>query len=120
VATHALIDALLGAAALGDIGQHYPDTDERWRGTDSIKLLGDTVRTLGLKGFVPYNADITIAAQRPKLLPHVQQMRHNLAQAMGLTDDRVSVKATTTEELGFEGQGEGISARAVVLIRADG
>jgi len=120
VATHALIDALLGAAALGDIGQHYPDTDERWRGADSIKLLGDTVRTLGLKGFVPYNADITIAAQRPKLLPHVQQMRHNLAQAMGLTDDRVSVKATTTEELGFEGQGEGISARAVVLIRADG
>ncbi|NLD34256.1 MAG: 2-C-methyl-D-erythritol 2,4-cyclodiphosphate synthase [Clostridiales bacterium] len=118
VATHALIDALLGAAALGDIGQHYPDTDERWRGADSVELLRDTVRTLGEKGFHPYNADITIAAQAPRLLPHVPQMRANLARAMGLPPDRVSVKATTTEELGFEGRGEGISARAVALIRA--
>ena len=109
---------LLRAAALGDIGQHYPDTDERWRGADSIQLLKDTVRTLHLKGFVPYNVDITIAAQRPKLLPYVPQMRQSLAQAMGLPENRVSVKATTTEELGFEGRGEGISARAAALIQA--
>ena len=116
VALHALCDALLGAAALGDIGKHFPDTDERYRGISSIKLLKEVMSLLEKKGYAPVNADITIAAQKPKLSPYIEKMRQNTAQAMGIDTDRVSVKATTTEGLGFEGRGEGISASAVALI----
>lgn len=116
VALHALCDALLGAAALGDIGKHFPDTDERYRGISSVKLLKEVMRLLEKEGYVPVNADITIAAQKPKLAPYIEKMRQNTAQAMEMDKDRVSVKATTTEGLGFEGRGEGISASAVVLI----
>ena len=116
VGAHALTDALLGACAMGDIGAHFPDTDERFRGADSIALLREAVRRMAQEGFVPYNCDITIAAQRPKLLPHIPRMRENLAQALGIPLDRVSVKATTTEHLGFEGRGEGMSAQAVATV----
>ena len=116
VAAHALTDALLGACAMGDIGAHFPDTDERFRGADSIGLLKETLRRMAEQGFVPYNCDITIAAQRPKLLPYIPRMRENLAQALGIPLDRVSVKATTTEGLGFEGRGEGMSAQAVASV----
>ena len=117
VALHALMDAMLGAAALGDIGQHFPDTDPRYSGISSLILLGHTVRLLSENGFAPVNADITIAAQKPKLMPFIPQMRANTARVCGLPVDRVSVKATTTEKLGFEGRMEGISAQAVCLIR---
>ena len=116
VAAHALTDALLGACAMGDIGAHFPDTDERFRGADSIGLLKEAVRRMAKHGFVPYNCDITIAAQRPRLLPYIPLMRDNLAQALGIPIDRVSVKATTTEGLGFEGRGEGMSAQAVAMV----
>ncbi len=116
VAAHALSDALLGACAMGDIGAHFPDTDERFRGADSIVLLKEVVQRMAEEGFVPYNCDLTIAAQKPKLLPFIPQMRQNLADAMGLPLDRVSVKATTTEGLGFEGRGEGMSAQAVAMV----
>ncbi len=116
VAAHALTDALLGACAMGDIGAHFPDTDERFRGADSIGLLKEAARRMAQRGFVPYNCDITIAAQRPRLLPYIPRMRENLAQALGIPLDRVSVKATTTEGLGFEGRGEGMSAQAVAMV----
>lgn len=116
VATHALMDALLGAAGLGDIGTHFPDTDERYRGADSVALLRDVIRLIGEAGFAPGNADITIAAQRPKLAPHIPQMRETLARAMGVPAGCVNVKATTTERLGFEGREQGISAYAVATV----
>jgi len=116
VALHALSDALLGAAALGDIGLHFPDTDERWRGADSRMLLREVVAILARNGFHPSNADITIIAQAPKMRPHIDAMRANVASDLGLPPDRVSVKATTTENLGFEGRREGIAAQASVLI----
>ena len=116
VALHALSDALLGAAALGDIGLHFPDTDERWRGADSRMLLREVVAILAREGFHPANADITIIAQAPKMRPHIDAMRANVAADLGLPMDRVSVKATTTENLGFEGRREGIAAQASVLI----
>lgn len=116
VALHALADALLGAASLGDIGKHFPDTDPRWEGADSRMLLREVVAIIGREGFAPSNADLTIIAQAPKMLPHIQQMRANVAADLGLPLDRVSVKATTTERLGFTGRGEGIAAQASALI----
>ncbi len=118
VATHALMDALLGAAALGDIGKLFPDTEERYRGARSIALLRVVMERLSEEGFAPVNVDITIAAQRPKLRPYIDGMRAALAEAMGLPKSAVSVKATTTEGLGFEGEEKGISAQAVCLLVA--
>ena len=116
VATHALMDALLGAAALGDIGKFFPDTDERYRGADSIGLLMEVCALLRREGYALGNADVTIVAQRPKLRPYIDEMRLRLARAMGVEEGRVSVKATTTEHLGFEGEELGISAHAVCLL----
>jgi 2-C-methyl-D-erythritol 2,4-cyclodiphosphate synthase len=116
VALHALADALLGAAALGDIGKHFPDTDPKWEGADSRKLLRAVVDILSQAGFAPANVDITIIAQAPKMLPHILAMRQNVAADLGIDLDRVSVKATTTERLGFTGRGEGIAAQASALI----
>lgn len=118
VALHALSDALLGAAALGDIGQHFPDTDERWRGADSRVLLRHVVTLLADAGFAINNVDVTIIAQRPKMLPHIPQMRSNIATDLSIPDTCVSVKATTTECLGFEGRGEGISSMAIATIES--
>ena len=117
VAVHALMDAMLGALALGDIGQHFPDTDERYRGISSMRLLEAVRALLAEHGAAVENLDITIAAQKPKLASHIPQMRANLAAALRLPPGRVSVKATTTERLGFEGREEGISAQAVCLVR---
>ena len=116
VAIHALCDALLGAAALGDIGTHFPDTDAAWAGADSRALLRDCVALVAARGFAPVNVDVTIIAQAPKVAPHAAAMRANLAADLGLAIDAVSVKATTTERLGAVGRGEGIAATAVVLI----
>lgn len=116
VALHALADALLGAAAMGDIGKHFPDTDERWRGADSRMLLRRVVEIIAEEGFAPVNVDITIIAQQPKMLPHIPQMRANVAADLGIDIIRVSVKATTTEHLGFTGRSEGIAAQATALI----
>ena len=116
VLLHALMDALLGAAALGDIGKHFPDTDERYRGADSMALLRQVRTILSDHGFTVGNVDCTVLAQRPKLAPHIQQMRENIAAALEIPVDRVSVKATTEEGLGFTGEGLGIAAHAVVLI----
>ena len=116
VLTHALMDALLGAAALGDIGKLFPDNDDRFLGADSIGLLRQVCRVLGEKGYRICNVDCTVLAQRPKLSPHILAMRENLSAAMGLPLDCVSVKATTEEGLGFTGEGLGIAAHAVALI----
>ena len=116
VATHALMDAMLGAAALGDIGKLFPDTDEQYRGADSVKLLEHVCEVLKSHGYTLVNADVTIVAQRPKLRPFIDQMRARLAQAIGVSVDQISVKATTTERLGFEGEEKGISAHAVCLL----
>ncbi|MBR5849664.1 MAG: 2-C-methyl-D-erythritol 2,4-cyclodiphosphate synthase [Alistipes sp.] len=116
VAIHAICDALLGAAAMGDIGLHFPDTAAKWGGIDSKILLRKVVELIGTKGYQIGNVDCTIRMQRPKLRPHIDAMRHALAEAMGVDDDRVSVKATTTERLGFEGREEGVSVSAVALI----
>lgn len=117
VALHALMDALLGAASLGDIGRHFPDTDERYRGISSMKLLREVVRLLAERGFAAANVDVTIVAQRPKLKDYIPQMNRNVADALGISSDCVNVKATTTEKLGFEGEGLGISAQSVAMIR---
>ena len=116
VATHALMDALLGAAALGDIGKLFPDTDMRYKGADSIELLKVVMGRLAEKGYAPVNADVTIVAQKPKLRPYIDQMRARLAEAMHMDVELVNVKATTTEHMGFEGEEKGISAHAVCLI----
>ena len=116
VLTHALMDALLGAAALGDIGHLFPDKDPAYEGADSIELLRQVMRVLEEHGWKLGNADMTVIAQRPKLAPHIPEMRRILAEAMGTTIDRVSVKATTEEGLGFSGEGLGIAAHAVALI----
>ena len=118
VALHALMDAMLGAAALGDIGRHFPDTDPRYSGISSMLLLEHTVTLLREQGFVLSNADVTIVAQRPKLLPFISQMRENIARVCGVPEACISVKATTTEGVGFEGKMEGISAQAVCLLSA--
>ena len=119
VALHALCDALLGAAALGDIGAHFPDTDPRFRGADSRVLLREVVAILGRSGWKPGNVDVTIIAQAPKMLPHIPQMRLNVAADLGIPVDCVSVKATTTERLGFTGRAEGIAAQASAMIYRD-
>lgn len=116
VLTHAVMDALLGAAALGDIGAMFPDTDEAYRGADSVELLKEVTRVLQLKNYHIVNIDGTVIAQAPKLKPFVEQMRKNIAAACGITAEQVNVKATTEENLGFTGSGEGIAAHAVCLI----
>lgn len=116
VALHALCDALLGAAALRDIGFHFPDTDPAYKGADSRVLLRRVVELLGEKGYAVSNVDVTIIAQAPKLSPYIERMRQTVAADLGLDTDRVSVKATTTERLGFTGRGEGIASMASVLI----
>jgi len=116
VATHAAMDALLGAAAMGDIGRLFPDNDPAYAGADSLVLMQRVCAAMAERGFTPAQVDVTIVCQRPKLLPYREQMRANLAAAMGLPVDRVSVKATTTEKMGFEGRGDGISAQAVATV----
>ena len=118
VAAHALADALLGAAALGDIGQHFPDTDPAYAGADSLVLLAKVAELLKAEGWRVENVDVTILAQRPKMKPHIPRMRENFARAMGVPVTSVSVKATTEENLGFTGREEGIAAHAVALIEA--
>ena len=118
VAAHALADALLGAAALGDIGQHFPDNDPAYAGADSLVLLAKVAELLKAEGWRVENVDVTILAQRPKMKPHIPRMRENFARAMGVPVTSVSVKATTEESLGFTGREEGIAAHAVALIEA--
>lgn len=116
VATHALMDALLGAAALGDIGRHFPDTDEKYKDADSTELLKTVLLKIGALGYTPVNIDITIIAQKPKLAPYIDSMVKSLSVIMNLEEDRINIKATTEEGLGFTGSLDGISAHAVVLI----
>lgn len=118
VLIHALCDALLGAAALGDIGRHFPDSDAQYRGIDSRKLLRQVVALLGQHGWRVGNVDGTIIAQAPKMAPHIEAMRAHLAQDLGVAVGQVNIKATTTEHLGFAGREEGIAAHAVVLLEA--
>lgn len=120
VLIHAIMDALLGAAGMGDIGRHFPDTDPRYAGADSLKLLGCVMEKLYAAGWKVGNVDSTIVAQRPKLAPYLPQMQQNLARAMGVQPDQINVKATTEEKLGFTGSGEGMAAQAVaLLVRVD-
>ena len=116
VLLHAISDALLGAAALGDIGKHFPDTDERYKGADSMKLLEAVYDLLRRNGYQIVNLDATVLAQKPKLAPHIPQMRQNIAHALSCDPDQISVKATTEEKLGFTGKEEGIATHAVCLI----
>lgn len=118
VLVHAIMDAMLGALALGDIGKHFPDTDNSYKDADSLKLMERVQLICAERGYVVGNIDATIAAQRPKMAPHINAMRDNIARALKITSDQVSVKATTTEKLGFEGREEGISAQAIVLMKA--
>ncbi|HAP50625.1 MAG TPA: 2-C-methyl-D-erythritol 2,4-cyclodiphosphate synthase [Porphyromonadaceae bacterium] len=119
VAIHALCDALLGAASLRDIGYHFPDTDSRYKGIDSRKLLRQVALLIGQKGYRLANCDITICCEQPKINPHVPAMIEQLAQCMQCRAEQVSLKATTTERLGFTGRGEGIAAYAVALIETE-
>lgn len=116
VLVHAIMDAMLGALALGDIGKHFPDTDERYKGADSMKLLAEVCRIIGEKGYKIGNIDSTVCAQRPKLSPYIQTMRENIARVCGCDVSQISVKATTEEKLGFTGEGLGMSATAVCLL----
>lgn len=116
VLLHAISDALLGAAALGDIGKHFPDTDKKYKDVDSILLLKEVCKMLSQHGYTIENIDSTVIAQAPKLKPYIEKMRKNIAEACNISIDRVNVKATTEEKLGFTGNGEGISAHAVCLI----
>jgi 2-C-methyl-D-erythritol 2,4-cyclodiphosphate synthase len=116
VLLHAVSDALLGAAALGDIGKHFPDTDESFKDADSRALLRKVIELLTEKGFAPVNVDATVIAQKPKLAPYIEQMITNIAVDCGMPSDCVNVKATTEEKLGFTGEGKGIAAHAVCLI----
>jgi len=116
VLLHALSDAILGAIGEGDIGRHFPDTDPTYKGADSLKLLRHVMALADAKGFRIGNVDTTIVAQRPKLASYIPQMRLNIARALATEEERVNVKATTTEELGFAGRGEGIAAYAVALL----
>lgn len=119
VLLHAIMDAMLGAAALGDIGYHFPDTDEKWKGADSRKLLEAVGEILKANGARVVNIDSTVIAQRPKIAEFIPQMRKNISDALGLPESAVSVKATTTEKLGFCGRGEGIAAEAVCCIEME-
>ena len=116
VALHALMDALLGAAGKGDIGKHFPDTDDKYEGADSRRLLRVVVELLQEDGWRVNNVDVTIIAQRPKLAPFIEIMRERVAGDLGIAEDAVNIKATTTEKLGFTGRGEGIAAEAVASI----
>ena len=116
VLTHAIMDALLGAAGLGDIGRHFPDTDPKYKGADSLELLRQVYRKISEKGYRVGNIDVTMIAQRPKLKDYIPQMQANIAAAVGTAPDRVNVKATTEEKLGFTGTGEGMSCHAVCLL----
>ncbi len=118
VLLHALADAILGALALGDIGRHFPDTDPRWKGADSRALLRHVATLAAGRGYAIGNVDATVIAQAPRIAPHVAAMRANIAADLGCDEDAVSVKATTTERLGFTGRGEGIAAQAVALLVA--
>lgn len=119
VLTHAVIDALLGAAGMGDIGELYPDTDERWRDADSIGLLGDVLARVRDAGMEVVNIDCTLVMQAPRLAPHKPAIRARLARALGVEQEQVNVKATTGEGIGFVGRGEGVAALAVVSLRAE-
>ena len=116
VLLHALMDALLGAAALGDIGKLFPDTDEQYRGADSRVLLREVMRRLSEEGYSIGNVDVTLVAQRPKISPYIPKMRENIAADLGISLSQVNVKATTEEHLGFTGSGDGMAAHAVALI----
>lgn len=116
VLLHAISDAILGACAMGDIGHLFPDTDDKWKGADSLKLLDEVVRQVNERGYIIVNIDSTVLAQAPKMAPHINDMRKNIANACGLDIDCVSVKATTEEGLGFTGAKQGIAAHAVCLI----
>lgn len=116
VLTHALMDALLGACALGDIGKHFPDSDERYKGADSVELLRHVCSLLKEKNYTVSNVDCTVLAQRPKLSPYIPEIRRIISGAMGIDPERVNIKATTEEGLGFTGEGLGIAAHAVALI----
>lgn len=118
VLVHAVMDALLGAAALGDIGRHFPDTDPEYKGISSVRLLEHVSRLLAQKGYTVGNVDATIIAQRPKMAPYMQEMRENVAKALGVSPDKISIKATTEEGLGFTGSGEGIASQAVACLEA--
>lgn len=116
VLLHAIMDALLGAAGLGDIGKHFPDTDPAYKGISSVKLLEHVRDLIGEKGYVIENIDATIIAQRPKMRPHIEQMEQNIAEALGISVDQINVKATTEEGLGFTGTEEGISSQAICAL----
>lgn len=116
VLVHAIMDAILGAAALGDIGRHFPDTDEKFKGADSLKLLKEVKKLIELKGYSLSNIDATIIAQKPKLMPYIEKMRENISKTLNINIDDINIKATTEEGLGFTGSGEGISAHAVALL----
>lgn len=116
VLVHAVMDALLGAAALGDIGKHFPDTDPQYKGISSIRLLEHVGKLMDGEGYVIENIDATIIAQRPKMRPYIDQMRENMANALGIETDQINVKATTEEGLGFTGAGEGISSQAICAV----
>jgi 2-C-methyl-D-erythritol 2,4-cyclodiphosphate synthase len=120
VLMHAVTSALLGAAALGDLGTHFPTDDPRYAGVDSGLLLGEVLRKMRVAGWRPVNVDATVIAQRPRIAPHVPAMRANLARILGIAPEAVSVKATTTDHLGFTGREEGIAAQAAVLIESTG
>ncbi len=116
VVTHAVIDALLGAAGMGDVGQHFPDTDERYRDADSIGLLAQVMRLLAAEGLQPANVDVTVIMERPRLAPHRDAIAARLAETIGLPRERVNVKATTGEGMGFVGRGEGVAALAIASL----
>ena len=116
VVTHAIMDAILGASAKGDIGKHFPDTDENYKGADSLKLLERVMEIISEDGYKISNIDATIIAQKPKLAPYIENMRENIARVVKIEKNRVNVKATTTEKLGFTGRGEGIAAEAVCIL----
>ncbi|MGB9814256.1 MAG: 2-C-methyl-D-erythritol 2,4-cyclodiphosphate synthase [Thermovenabulum sp.] len=117
VLVHAINDALLGAACLGDIGKHFPDTDPKYKDISSLVLMKRVAELLKNEGFGIVNIDSVIVAERPKFAPYIEKMRENIASALGIQKDKISIKATTTEGMGFEGRGEGISAKAICLIK---
>ena len=116
VLIHAVMDALLGAAALGDIGKHFPDTDPAYKGISSIKLVGHVAHLLRKQGYAEGYIDATVIAQKPKMAPHIPQMRKNMADALGIPESKINIKATTEEGLGFTGRGEGIASQAICLL----
>jgi 2-C-methyl-D-erythritol 2,4-cyclodiphosphate synthase len=120
VLAHAVTDALLGAAGLGDIGEHFPDTDERFKGADSIELLREVVKLVAAHGLAPVNLDCTVVMERPKIAPYKQQIKSRLAQALGLPQARVNVKASTGEGIGFVGRQEGVAALAIASLAESG